>query len=62
MLELVILLNGYFSKLLSADSEIKTQLEFFRNRVQQYEKGEEPINKMYKLDTNSWFYGETKIV
>ena len=58
LLELVILLNGYFSKLLGDDNEIKIQLEFFRNKIQQYEEGKEPIDKIYKHDPNSLFYGE----
>lgn len=58
LLELVIMLNGYFSKLLSDDSEIKTQLEFFQNKVQQYKTGVESKNKRYKHDTKSPSYGE----
>jgi len=61
LLELVILLNEYFSKLLSDENEIKTQLEFFRNKIQQYEEGKEPINKIYKHDPDSLFFRETPL-
>ena len=58
-LKLVILMNDYFLKLLGDDDEIKTQLEFFQNKMHEYDGGEKPVKRIYKNDPNSWLYQET---
>lgn len=57
LLEITILLNQYYSRMLSNTDEISKELKFFQKNVKQFVRGEDKNKKIYKHDQNSVLSG-----